>query len=94
MVTVITTSAPTTVGEATATRITCAAACRYADLDQELCLKDHITIGYGKPSGSDWPCRDFEQVKVSPAEFEEYLIAASRRHRTQQVLACDSSQCS
>lgn len=62
-------------------RITCAAACKYADIHREICLKDHITIGYGKANGFDWPCLDFEQREVTSQEFADLLLEVTRQHK-------------
>jgi hypothetical protein len=64
-------------------RVNCAAACRHADMYQESCLREHITIGYGRANGIDWPCRDYEPREITPEETADCFPSATRRHKDQ-----------
>jgi hypothetical protein len=57
-------------------QVTCAAACKYADLRHELCLKEHIIIGY-RGNQLDWPCHQFEPRPITSAEFAQFLLIAT-----------------
>ena len=61
-------------------KVSCAAACKYADLHKELCLKDHITILY-RTNSSDWPCQDFQPMRVSSEEFANTLLDITKSAR-------------
>ena len=57
-------------------QVTCAAACKYADLRHEICLKDSIIIGY-RGNELDWPCHQFEPRPITSAEFAHFLLIAT-----------------
>ena len=62
-------------------RVTCAAACKHADLHHQLCLRDSITIEYTS-NDLDWPCRHFEPIQVTSKEFGRCLLATTERNNS------------